>query len=241
MKHSYWPDRAHLGSPGSVVHPSATLLGLLLPLWKTTKWVAWLRWPAWLMAGAVGVLTALLTTSAQAGWLSGADPRGEAANKTLERAALIANEAARTQASEHGRFLEALTSLSGEREQLAGYMQILAATVSRDSAWAAALNAAAPVLVAVAVLALGGLALWLVSRSGREDALLASLLADEFAGGGTGALAGSGSDPQSRRDGERERRHMASRNDFEYDPEDYDSLEYEGYRDRINHPQEAPF
>jgi hypothetical protein len=243
MKHSYSPERAHfrtgIGSASNVLHPAATLLGFLLPLWKTTKWVAWLRWPAWLMAGAVGVLTALLTTSAQAGWLAGPDRRTEAANRTLEQAARIANEAARTQANDHGRYLEAVAALAGEREQLAGYLQALASAVSRDSVWAAALNALGPALVAVTVLAVGGLALWLVLRPNREDALLASLLVDELEGGGTGALAKSTS--RAGLQGGPERRHMTERDQHEEDRDDYESLEYGGYRDRTNQFQEAPF
>jgi hypothetical protein len=75
------------GFTSSVVHPAATLLFYILPAWRMAKWVAWVRWPAWVMAAAVGALTALLTAPAQAGWFWGTDPKVEAANRALERAA----------------------------------------------------------------------------------------------------------------------------------------------------------
>ncbi len=56
---------------------------------------------------------------------------------------------------------EVITALSSERTQLAGHLQHIGELATRDSQWAAALTAFSPVLVAVAVLSVGALALWL--------------------------------------------------------------------------------
>ncbi|MFM7289999.1 MAG: hypothetical protein ACKO6B_02065, partial [Planctomycetia bacterium] len=92
------------------------------------------------------------------------------------------------QAQEHGRLLQAVEALSNERIQLAGHLKHLGTLASRDSAYAAAIQAAAPLLVAVAVLALGCAAIWLVARSGSQDAELAAVLVDEIIGTGTGVF-----------------------------------------------------
>lgn len=172
----------------SLVHPAATLLYFLLPAWRMAKWVAWVRWPAWVMAAAVGAITALLTAPVQAGWLWGNDHKIEAANRALERAAQIATEAARTQSGQQSQILAAIEALSSERTQIAGQLGRLGELASRDSAWAAALQAAGPVLVSVVVLALGCAAIWLVTRSSDHDSQLASVLVAELCGQPSGAL-----------------------------------------------------
>lgn len=156
------------------------------------KWTSKKAWPLAL------VLVALTTAQVNAGWFTrGPDPKTEAANRALERAAQIAAEAASIQAQEHGRLLQAVEALSNERTHLAKHLEHLGTLASRDSAWAAAIQAAAPLLVAVAVLALGCAALWLVTRAGSQDAELAAVLVDEVcaAGIGLGGPSGQGSPP----------------------------------------------
>jgi hypothetical protein len=172
------------GFTSSLVHPAATLLFYILPAWRVAKWVAWVRWPAWVMAAAVGAITALLTAPAQAGWFWGPDPKVEAANRALERAAEIATDAARTQSGQQSQLLAAIEALSSERAQIAGQLGRLGELAARDSAWAAALQAAGPVLVAVVVLALGCAAIWMVTRASNHDSDLATVLVSEIAGTG---------------------------------------------------------
>jgi len=174
------------GFTSSLVHPAATLLFYILPAWRVAKWVAWVRWPAWVMAAAVGAITALLTAPAQAGWFWGPDPKVEAANRALERAAEIATDAARTQSGQQSQLLAAIEALSSERAQIAGQLGRLGDLAARDSAWAAALQAAGPVLVAVVVLALGCAAIWMVTRASNHDSDLATVLVSEIAGTGAG-------------------------------------------------------
>ena len=143
--------------------------------------------PAWPLA-ALGLASMVLASPAKAGWFWGPDPKVEAANRALQQAAQIATEAARTQASQQGQLLAAVEALSNERTQLAGHLTHLGEMAARDSAWAAALQAAGPVLVTVAVLALGCMAIWLVTRSSDQDARLASVLVDEIAGTGPGVF-----------------------------------------------------
>ncbi|NBV89172.1 MAG: hypothetical protein EBR88_06640, partial [Betaproteobacteria bacterium] len=112
----------------------------------------------------------------------------EAANQALQKAAHIATEAARTQASQHGQLLAAVEALSHERTQLASHLHTLGEMAARDSAWAAALHGFGPVLIAVAVLALGCAAIWMLTRAADRDADLATVLVDEITGGGTGVL-----------------------------------------------------
>jgi hypothetical protein len=130
----------HRAFLASLVHPAASLLYFILPAWRVTKWVAWARWPAWVMAAAVGAITALLTAPAQAGWFWGPDPKVEAANRALERAAQIATEAARTHSGQQSQLLAAIEALSSERTQIAGQFGRLGEMAARDSAWAAALQ-----------------------------------------------------------------------------------------------------
>jgi hypothetical protein len=172
------------GFTSSLVHPAATLLFYILPAWRVAKWVAWVRWPAWVMAAAVGAITALLTAPAQAGWFWGPDPKVEAANRALERAAEIATDAARTQSGQQSQLLAAIEALSSERAQIAGQLGRLGELAARDSAWAAALQAVGPVLVAVVVLALGCAAIWMVTRASNHDSDLATVLVSEIAGTG---------------------------------------------------------
>jgi hypothetical protein len=142
----------------------------------------WLVRPAfWLLSG-VCIVTVLTSSPVSAGWLWGPDPKVEAANHALERAAQIATEAARTQSSQQAQFLAAVEALANERTHLAGHLTQLSEMAKQDSAWASALFSAGPVLVSVAVLSLAGLAIWLTTRAGSHDAELASVLVDELAG-----------------------------------------------------------
>ena len=157
--------------------------------WSLVKVFLWLTSPAWLLAAIVGAVLGLFGGSADAGWFSwGPDPKTEAANRALQRAAQIATEAAQTQASQQGQLLAAVEALSNERTQLAGHLQTLGEMAARDSAWAAALQAAGPVLIAMAVLALGCAAIWMLTRAADRDAELATVLVEEIAGTGTGVL-----------------------------------------------------
>jgi hypothetical protein len=155
--------------------------------------------PAWLLA-ALGLVSMVLASPAKAGGFWGPDPKVEAANRALQQAAEIATEAAKNQASQQGQLLAAVEALSNERTQLAGHLTHLGEMAARDSAWAAALQAAGPVLVTVAVLALGCMAIWLVTRSSDQDARLASVLVDEIAGTGPGVLGGPASEGPSLRE-----------------------------------------
>ena len=157
--------------------------------WSLVKAALWLFSPVWLMAAITGAISGCLATPAKAGWFSwGPDRKIEAANQALQRAAQIATEAAQTQASQQGQLLAAVEALSNERTQLAGHLQTLGEMATRDSAWAAALQAAGPVLIAVAVLALGCAATWMLTRAADHDADLAAVLVEEIAGAGTGML-----------------------------------------------------
>ncbi len=165
--------------------------------WSVVKAVLWLLSPVWLMAAIAGAVSGCLTTPAKAGWFDGwwgPDPaveaKVEAANQALQRAAQIATEAAQTQASQQGQLLAAVEALSNERTQLAGHLQTLGQLAARDSAWAAALQSAGPVLIAVAVLALGCAAIWMLTRAADRDADLAAALVDEISGSGTGLIVG---------------------------------------------------
>ena len=97
------------------------LLGLLLvPAGKTLGQLV-RQWAfRWLPAVMLVALTAATGTPALAGWFTrGSDPKTEAANHALERAARIAAEAAAVQAQQHKSILEAVTALSNERTHLA--------------------------------------------------------------------------------------------------------------------------
>ena len=153
--------------------PHTVLTSILLWLWRAL-------WRRAFDVLAVLVLTSLLSNSADAGWFTKKpDPAIEAANRALQHAAQTANESARLQADQNIRIAEAITQLSGERTQLAGHLERLRDFTARDSAWAAALDSFGPTLVVALVLAVGGVALWLVTRSGPADAQLVDVLLDE--------------------------------------------------------------
>jgi hypothetical protein len=152
---------------------TSILLPVLLWLWR-------LLWRRAFNVLAMLALTGLLTNSADAGWFTRKpDPAIEAANRALQQAAQTANDSARLQADQNIRIAEAISQLSGERAQLAGHLESLREFAARDSAWAAALSAVGPVLVVAIALAVGGVALWLVTRSGPADAQLVDVLLDE--------------------------------------------------------------
>ena len=157
--------------------------------WSLVKVFLWLTSPAWLLAAIVGAVLGLFGGSADAGWFSwGPDPKTEAANRALQHAAQIATEAASIQAQQHGQILEAVTALSNERTNLAQQLTHLGQLAATNSAWAAALHTAGPVLIAVAVLALGCAACWMVTRANDTDSHLASVLVEEIVGNGSGVL-----------------------------------------------------
>jgi len=162
--------------------------------WSLAKFLLWLTSPAWLLAAIVGAVLSLFGGPADAGWFSwGPDPKTEAANQALQRAAQIAADAANIQARQHGQILEAITALSNERTNLAEQLTHLGQLAATNSAWAAALHTAGPVLIAVAVLALGCAAIWMTTRASDHDSHLASVLVEEIVGTGPGLLvAGSG-------------------------------------------------
>ena len=162
--------------------PPNILTSILVPI---LLWLWRLLWRRAFNALAILVLTTILTAQADAGWFTRKpDPAMEAANRALTQAAETANETARIQGEQNIRIAEAITQLSGERAQLAGHLESLREFAARDSAWAAALSAVGPVLVVALVLAVGGVALWLVTRSGPADAQLVDVLLDEVAGDG---------------------------------------------------------
>ncbi len=149
------------------------------------------RFPGWLLPLA---LTLVFTSgcSAEAGWFTrGPDPKVEAANRALERAAQIAAEAANVQARQHSQILEAVTALSSERTRMAEQLSVLGRLAAKDSMLAAAVESLGPALVAMAALVLGSAAIWLVTRSASHDTELATMLVEE-ACCGTGLLSDTG-------------------------------------------------
>lgn len=150
----------------------------------------WLFWPACFLALALGWLFAS-AESAQAGWFSWlwgdsdhteSIQRLEAANRALQSAAEVVNEASRSQADQNVEVLSAIRVLSNERTELAGYLERISGLAIQDAQWAAALNLAAPALLAVSVLLVAALALWLTHRSQPDDAaVLDVLLVEELA------------------------------------------------------------
>jgi hypothetical protein len=152
---------------------TSILLPVLLWLWR-------FLWRRAFNALAILWLTGLLADPASAGWFTRKpDPAIEAANRALEQAAQTANESARIQADQNIRIAEAIHQLSSERTQLTGHLERWRDFSARDSAWAAALESFGPTIVVALVLAVGGMALWLVTRSGPADAQLVSVLLDE--------------------------------------------------------------
>jgi hypothetical protein len=112
------------------------------------------------------------------GWLARDTTKLEAANRAVHAAAEVVNESARLQADQNVAISEAIKALSAERAQLAGHLQHVGELAAQDSQWAAALTAFSPVLVAVAVLAVGALALWLAYREHAGDTELAEVLVE---------------------------------------------------------------
>ena len=160
--------------------PAAVLFWVMLSFFKLGWWLVRLLWQkSWSTLVAI-ILAGLFANQADAGWFSRKpDPAMEAANRALTQAAETANEAARIQGEQNIRIAEAITQLSGERAQLAGHLESLREFAARDSAWAAALSAVGPVLVVAMVIAVGGVALWLVTRSDPANAELVDVLLDE--------------------------------------------------------------
>jgi hypothetical protein len=153
---------------------------LFLAGWFVARWIAWLVWPGIFIA-AIGAMLGLGCQQANAGWfgwLARDTTKLEAANRAVHAAAEVVNESARLQADQNVAISEAITALSSERAQLAGHLQHIGELATQDSQWAAALTAFSPVLVAVAVLAVGGLALWLAYREHTGDAELAEVLVE---------------------------------------------------------------
>lgn len=165
--------------------PAAVLLWAMLSFFKLGWWLVRLLWQkSWSTLVAL-VVAGLFANPADAGWFTRKpDPALEAANRALAQAAETANEAARIQGDQNVRIAEAITQLSGERAQLAGHLGRLRDFSTRDSAWAAALESFGPTVVVALVLAVGGVALWLVTRSGPADAQLVDVLLDEVTGDG---------------------------------------------------------
>ena len=154
---------------------------LFLAGWFVARWATWLLWPVGMLVAGLGALCGLGCRQANAGWFGwlGNDNRKlEAANRAVHAAAEVVNESARLQADQNVAISEAMTALSSERAQLTGHLQHIGELAGRDSQWAAALTAFSPVLVAVAVLALGALALWLTYREHAGDSELAEVLVE---------------------------------------------------------------
>ena len=203
---------------------TSILLPVLLWLWR-------FLWRRAFNVLAVLVLTGLLADPAFAGWFTRKpDPAIEAANRALEHAAQTANDSARIQADQNIRIAEAISQLSSERSQLAGHLERWRDFSANDSAWAAALESFGPTVVVALVLAVGGLALWLVTRSGPADAQLVNVLLDEVTGESPRWLTPIPSRPLLGADGDM--RALVAATDREPHPE-YDSQSHE--------PQEMPF
>jgi ABC-type multidrug transport system fused ATPase/permease subunit len=165
---------------------------LVVMAWSLVKTAFWILSPAIVLAVILGILAGCRPDTAKAGWLWGPDPateaKAEAANRALQHAASIATEAARTQSSQQQQVLATVEALSNERTQLASHLKDLGTLAAKDSAWAAALSTAGPVFIAIAVLAFGCSAVWMLTRSADRDAELANVLVEEIAGHGTGVL-----------------------------------------------------
>jgi hypothetical protein len=154
---------------------------LFLAGWFVARWATWLLWPVGALVAGLGALCGLGCRQASAGWFGwlGTDTtKLEAANRAVHAAAEVVNESARLQADQNVAITEAITALSSERAQLAGHLQHIGEIAQQDSQWAAALTAFSPVLVVIAVLAVGALALWLAYREHAGDAELAEVLVE---------------------------------------------------------------
>jgi len=154
---------------------------LFLAGWFVARWATWLLWPIGMLVAGLGALCGLGCRQANAGWfdwLARDTTKLEAANRAVHAAAEVVNESARLQADQNVAISEAITALSSERAQLAGHLQHVGELATQDSQWAAALTAFSPVLIAVAVLAVGALALWLAYREHAGDSELAEVLVE---------------------------------------------------------------
>jgi hypothetical protein len=154
---------------------------LFLAGWFVARWATWLLWPVGMLVASLGALLGLGCRQANAGWfdwLARDTTKVEAANRAVHAAAEVVNESARLQADQNVAISEAIKALSSERAQLAGHLQHIGELATRDSQWAAALTAFSPVLIAVAVLAVGALSLWLAYREHAGDAELAEVLVE---------------------------------------------------------------
>ena len=154
---------------------------LFLAGWFVARWATWLLWPVGILIASVGAFLGLGCRQASAGWfgwLARDTAKLEAANRAVHAAAEVVNESARLQADQNIAISEAITALSSERAQLAGHLRLIGELAVQDSQWAAALTAFSPVLVAVAVLAVGALALWLAYREHAGDSELAEVLVE---------------------------------------------------------------
>jgi hypothetical protein len=154
---------------------------LFLAGWFVARWATWLLWPVGALVAGLGAMLGLGCRQASAGWfgwLARDTTKLEAANRAVHAAAEVVNESARLQADQNVAITEAITALSAERAQITSHLHHIGEIAQRDSQWAAALTAFSPVLVAVAVLALGGLALWLAYREHAGDAELAEVLVE---------------------------------------------------------------
>ena len=154
---------------------------LLITGWFAVRVSTWLLWPLGALLAGLGALLGLGCTPAHAGlldWLARDTTKLEAANRAVHAAAEVVNDAARLQADQNIAIVEAIAALSSERSQIAGYLQHIGELATRDSQWAAALTAIGPVLIVVAVLALGALALWLAYRNHSGEAELAEVLVE---------------------------------------------------------------
>ena len=203
---------------------TSILLPVLLWLWR-------FLWRRAFNLLAILSLTGLLVDPVSAGWFTRKpDPAIEAANRALEHAAQTANESARIQADQNIRIAEAIQQLSSERTQLTGHLERWRDFSARDSAWAAAVESFGPTIIVALVLAVGGMALWLVTRSGPADAQLVNVLLDEVTSENPRWLAQAPSRPLLGADVNM--RALVAANEREPDPE-YDSQSHD--------PQEMPF
>lgn len=165
------------------------VVGLLIRAFLSVLWIVW---PLLVM----GILIAT-AQSAEAGWFSwlwGSDTRRiERSLEVAEEAARVASHAAEAQAQQaaaqseqNSRLAETLGQLSSERSNLADHLHALVELGLKDSQWAAALSATGPVLICITALAVAGLALWLVNRTGEgrhaELGETVDLLVEEIAG-----------------------------------------------------------
>lgn len=172
-------------------------------------------------------LVAGMASPVHAGWFTRRpDPVTQAANQALERAASIANQAASQQADQNIRVAEAISSLSLERTQLADLVAEYSKHATQDSAWAAALLTLGPVAIVVAILAVGGLALWLaLNDRPLPDSELASVLIDATAGisVGTSSVQGPRKTPHTSLAGMLDVEHLAG---IEADPSHLEEMPF---------------